>query len=375
MVRFPRAAHARVPLATIAIVALLVGCTPRPDEAAPSTVNGPAPVVQAVTVARASAGTADDRVNKVVAISIDGLNPKMIRELGRSGAPNFYRMMSEGTGTLNARTEYEQTRTLPNHTGMLTGRGVDRLTGGHGWTHNTDDGSTVHGAAGHYVSSAFDVVHDHGGSTALFTAKAKFALFARTWNRDGAVDRIGRDNGRAKIDRFVVDESNARLVTQVIADLRATPRAFTFVHISLPDEAGHAQTFMGIHYRAAVRETDRLLGQILTTIAGRSTLRGQTMVILTADHGGQGATHSNAAELANYRVPFLAWGPGAGVAIGRNVYSLSPTYASPGSTRTTYRGKQPVRNGDLANLATDVLDLPRVPGAQFDSQRKLNVFR
>jgi hypothetical protein len=77
--------------------------------------------------------------------------------------------------------------------------------------------------------------------------------------------------------------------------------------------------------------------------------------------------------LQDFRIPFMAWGPG--VPAGRNLYGLNPTFRSPGSSRTSYHGKQPIRNGDLANLATDALDLPRVPGSQFDRPRTLNLFR
>ena len=52
----------------------------------------------------AGASSADDVVNYVIAISVDGLNPAAIRRLGRSGAPNLYRLMDEGVSTLNART-------------------------------------------------------------------------------------------------------------------------------------------------------------------------------------------------------------------------------------------------------------------------------
>jgi arylsulfatase A-like enzyme len=223
------------------------------------------------------------------------------------------------------------------------------------------------------VARVYDVVHARGGATALFTAKKKFALYQRTWNTNGAKDKIGRDNGRAKIDRFIVDTDNTRLVGKVTADLRQSPRTFTFVHLSLPDAAGHDHRFMGPAYLRAVRQTDRLLGQILTTISARPALRAHTLVILTADHGGKGASHSRASKLANYRVPFMVWGPG--VAAGRNLYTLSAGNRSPGSKRTSYSGRQPIRNGDLANLATDVLDLPRVAGSQFNSRRTLTPFR
>jgi len=360
-------------VAVLSAAALLVGSVPA---ATPAVALAPAvaPVATAAPAVTAQAKvSADDAVDRVVAISVDGLNPDAISELGRARTPNLHWLMRHGASTLNARTAREQTRTLPNHTGMLTGRRIDPGHGGHGVTSNSDTGSTVHRAAGHYTASVFDVVHDRGGSTALFTAKEKFALYQRTWNTHGAADRVGRDHGRAKIDRFSVDTDNERLVAKVTADLRRSPRTFTFVHLSLPDAAGHDHGFMGKEYLRAVQETDRLLGEVIRTIDSRTALRRQTMLVLTADHGGRGAGHSTASDSANYRVPFMIWGPG--VAAGQDLYRLSSGYQSPGSARTSYSGAQPIRNGDLANLATDVLDLPRVPGAEFNRRRTLDPFR
>jgi hypothetical protein len=223
------------------------------------------------------------------------------------------------------------------------------------------------------VASTFDVVHDNGGSTAMFASKIKFVLYKRTWNTHGAPDRTGRNDGRAKIDRFTIDRNNTRLVAKLTAELRRSPREFTFVHLSLPDRAGHTHTFMGKQYLVAVQRTDQLLGRILNTVAADPALRHHTLVLLTVDHGGRGAMHYAPSKLQNYRIPFMVWGPG--VAAGRNLYGrLNPSFRNPGASRTSYRGKQPIRNADIANAVTDVLDLPRVPGSEFDSPRTLNLF-
>jgi len=365
-------------LIAVGVLATCGRATPPSSEADPVLVSpSQSPVSasaeKAAVPAAPSDEAADNPVDRVLAISIDGLNPRAIQQLGRSRTPTFHRLMREGTYTLNARTVREQTRTIPNHTAMFTGRRVDAKHGGHGYTDNVDNGTTVHRAAGHYVASVFDVVHDSGGSTALFAAKIKFNLYKRTWNTHGGPDRVGRNDGRAKIDRFTIDLNNSRLVARLTADLRRSPREFTFVHLSLPDRAGHAHDFMGREYLDAVEQTDRLLGRIFKTVEARPALRGHTLVLLTADHGGKGATHSAAGRLTNYRIPFMAWGPG--VPAGRNLYSLNPALRSPGASRTNYSGKQPIRNADLANVVTDALDLPPVTGSELNGSGTLDLFR
>ncbi|QIK74066.1 alkaline phosphatase family protein [Nocardioides piscis] len=77
-------------------------------------------------------------VDTVVAISIDGLNPRAITKLGKRGAPALHKLIRTGATTLNARTALELTDTLPNHTGMVTGRRIEAAASGHGVTWNDD---------------------------------------------------------------------------------------------------------------------------------------------------------------------------------------------------------------------------------------------
>jgi hypothetical protein len=300
--------------------------------------------------------TAEGPRVRVLAISVDALNPSALTRLGHAGLPHLWRLVDEGAATLNARTQYEQTATLPNHTSMVTGRRIARRAGGHGVTWNDDrPHATVQRAAGEPVGSVFGQVHAAGGSSALFSTKTKFRTFTRSWP--------------AAIDRTVIEVSkDAALVRGAGADLVAHHRALTFVHLGVADAAGHRHGFMSPAYLRAVRRADVLVGRLLATL--RTHHLDDVVVVLTADHGGVGRSHYDVDQLGDYRIPFAVWGPG--VEHG-DLYDMNPTYRDPGRTRPRPVGRQPVRNGDLANLVTDLLGLPPVPHSQFDTDQGLRV--
>jgi predicted AlkP superfamily pyrophosphatase or phosphodiesterase len=308
----------------------------------------------------------------VVAISVDGLNPDAISELGPQLAPTFHRLADEGASTLDARTEVEQSVTLPNHTGMLTGRRVETRKGHH-IDFNEDNHSDVHSEAHAYRASLFDVVHDRGGSTALYASKEKFALFDRSWGPDhGAADRVGRDHGTDKIDRYV-RASPERLSLKVVRQLTRSPLDASFVHLSSPDRAGHAHGWMGPEYLAAVERTDRRIGAILDAAQSTAYLRDRVVVVVTADHGGAPGAyeHDDATNPQNYTVPFFAWG--AGVEPGADLYDLNPGRVEPGAGRPGYDSAPPIRNTDVASLVTTLLGYRAVPGGLLPGTEPLHV--
>ncbi|MFC7493084.1 MULTISPECIES: alkaline phosphatase family protein [unclassified Nocardioides] len=296
---------------------------------------------------------------RVLAISVDGLNPTAIKRLGEAEAPTFHRLLAEGAGTLNARTEYEQNVTLPNHTSMMTGRRIDRSLGGHGVVWDDDRPfMTVQKGAGHAVASVFSVVDQAGGESALFSTKEKFQLYERSWS--------------AGIDRAEFDVQQRRLVRTAVADVVENDRPFTFLHLSLPDRAGHAYGGLSPQYLSAVRKTDRQLGTVLDTIEANPSLSEHVTVVLTADHGFlPGKKTHTPRVLADFRIPFLVWG--SDVQHG-DLYALNPDYRNPRKTHPTYApARQPVRNGDLGNLALDLLGLGPIPGSELNADQDLDV--
>ncbi len=345
-----------------------------------STVAG----ALAALCALAAAGTAS-AADYVIQISVDGLSGLLLQSLVQGDTVGDYtslaRMKSEGAGTYNARTDYTYTATLPDHTSMITGRPVEQPSGQpntvhHGWTANGDPGSgvTLHNAGNpnlSYVASVFDVAHDHGLSTAFYASKTKFVLFDQSYDSThGAADVTGADDGADKIDRYV-NSSAAAMQAAFLAQMASSHYRYVFIHYSLPDDAGHASGWGSAAWNGAVHSVDLYLAEIFALIESDPLLRGHTLVILSADHGGTGTGHGDASVAANYTIPFLVWG--AGVQAGADLYALNAgTRADPGSGRPSYTASvQPIRNGDGGNLALAALALPAIPGSSINAAQNL----
>ena len=333
----------------VALAALLVAGLLTAGRATPNTTTAPDPT----PASRALDG------KHVIAISIDGLNPRALNRLGRARAPYLHRLIDQGAGTLNARTQLEMTVTLPNHTSMVTGRRIKASRGGHGVTWNDDTVTrTVQQAAGHPVSSVFEVVHAAGGTTAVYATKSKFWLFERSWP--------------AAVDKNVIRaEDNAGVTRALRRDLARRAPSFAFLHLGKPDQMGHEHGWMSARYLDAVAKVDRLVGSVMKQVSGSPALRRSTVIVLTSDHGGVPGTtsHSAVRNREDYRIAFALWGAGVTHA---DLYRLNPTRANPRRTRPGFAAaRQPIRNGELANVSLSVLGLGPVPGSLWDARQDL----
>lgn len=326
------------------------------------------------------------RVSHVVQISVDALGSKYLEKFLAEAPeefPHFARFVKEGATTFNARSDYTHTDTLPNHVCMVTGRPVLTPKGwpeckAHYWTQNKEFPGVGVPLSLHlanpegkrsYVASVFDVAHNAGLKTALYSGKDKFQMFVTSYDA-----RYGGSHprGNNKIDFALINYSIGRWG---LPDLKKNAPHYAFLHFPEPDTAGHKSGYLGPEYRESVKEVDAHLGALFKIVETDPEWKGRTVLILSADHGGQPETkgHGDASHPYNYTIPFFVWG--AGVKAGADLYALNAdSRLDPGAGRPEYAPTgQPIRNGDGGNLALHLLGLPAIPNSFINARQDLKV--
>src|SRR5581483_95207 len=205
--------------------------------------------------------------------------------LDAARTPNHIAFMREGAAARLAKT-IRESDTLPSHASMLSGFEAKdhRLW----WNSFRRAMGFIH------VPTIFSIAKQHGLSTAMFIGKPKLRHIALP----GSVDHLERPSylcggvSRRASDYFIAHE----------------PRLM-FVHFSDPDELGHSKGWMSEDYLRAVESSDRCLGTLLAAVE-RSGRADQTLIIITADHGGHGKVHSGSRQEVDREIPWMVRGPG-----------------------------------------------------------------
>lgn len=229
------------------------------------------------------------RGGRVLLISVDGLRTDLAL-LG--DMPNLRGLLKAGTYTFWAKTT-DVGITLPSHTSMVTGVTPAR----HGITWNDDgpDGETVH-----YPNypTLFELAKKAGYTTALVGAKSKFAPLTKPGTLDFPdVPGLGKSQRR-----------NDEVATRA-ADLIAKQKPqVMMVHLGDVDRAGHSTGWSGPAQMEAIASADVAIGKVLAALKAAGVY-DQTLILVTADHGGFGRTHGNKDPRSAY-IPWICVGPG-----------------------------------------------------------------
>jgi predicted AlkP superfamily pyrophosphatase or phosphodiesterase len=228
---------------------------------------------------------------RVIVVSLDGAKPAVLKDLVQRGRlPALKGMMDSGCWTWNAQTILPSS-TLPSHISMLTGLSPEA----HGVTWNSE--KPEKGPL--KVETIFSVAKKEGLRTAMVVGKPKLRL----------LDKPGT------LDADVLEEGDARAVARAARQvLRLTNPDLLFVHFGQADEAGHDWgwgderdgTPSSPQYQKALEACDRALGMLRREIEGKRH-RGNTLIILTADHGGVGKNHGGD-DPQETTIPWIACG-------------------------------------------------------------------
>lgn len=226
-------------------------------------------------------------IERVLIISIDGLRPD--RAL-LANMPTLRAMLRDGAYTFWAKTTAVAI-TLPSHTSMITGVNPQK----HGIMWNSD--LPLREPVYPRRPTLMEMARQAGYTTALVAAKSKFDALGKP----GTVDAV-----------FVPAEgtvANAIVLAEAVKVIEERKPDVMYLHFADVDATGHAHGWGSPEQFAAIEKTDGHLAAVLAAL-DRAGVRGSTLVILSADHGGAGLNHG-AEDPRSRHIPWIATGPGA----------------------------------------------------------------
>lgn len=224
--------------------------------------------------------TSAPRARRVVILSIDGLRPDAI---SLAPMPNLLALMQSGAYSLTAQT-VRPSVTLVSHASMLGGVCPSK--------HGVDWNDYIPQRGYALGTDLFDITHAAGLRTDMYVSKQKLVQLTEP----------------PSLDNFVfVNDRDTVLMERLIGEF---PQDFglLFIHFGITDGMGHAYGWLSPEQLSVIFRADEALGLLLAELETRN-LRHETLIIVTADHGGHGTTHGSSMP-EDMTIPWIAAGPG-----------------------------------------------------------------
>lgn len=281
-----------------------------------------------------------DSTRRVVIISLDGCRPDFLRD---DYVPNLRSLWNNGSYSWEAQT-VNPSITLVSHASMLTGL----LPSKHGLTANDykPDREPI------AVTTLFDLAHKEQLQTAFIGSKRKLRHLIKPDSVNASAFP------RSELEELGIDPKNPYADPHPTFDTikaardclrRANPN-LCFIHFAQPDLAGHSYGWDSEEIRYAVRQLDQQIGALLAVLKSAGNFEN-TMIIVTADHGGHERTHGTD-DPRDMTIPWVAWGT---------------------SIKKNYRIESPIRTMDTAATAAFYLKL-KIP-KDWDGEVVTEIFR
>ncbi|MDW7693280.1 alkaline phosphatase family protein [Flammeovirgaceae bacterium SG7u.111] len=248
----------------------------------------------------------------VIIIGVDGMSPDGIQT---ANTPTLDKLIKEGASTLHARSVLP-TSSSPNWASMLMGAGPEQ----HGVTSNAwrkDEFvlPTVVSDESGFFPSIFSLIRKNNTQVEM----------GAIYHWDGFGDLFDNNLVNYNISPKTEDET-ASLTS---AYLKEKKPQFTFVHLDHVDHAGHAIGHGTPAYYASVEKADSLISDIISTLEEEGMMEN-TLVIVSADHGGVGNGHGGE-TLEEIEIPLIMYGKGIKkgyeIKVPVNIYDLPASAA------------------------------------------------
>ncbi len=260
------------------------------------------------------------QVKYLVVVGVDGLSPDGILH---ADAPNFKHLREQGAWTFHARGVMP-TSSSPNWASMIMGAGPEQ----HGVTSND------------WETNKFDIAPIAIGSGGIFPTI--FGLLRE--QQPGAIigvfhdwDGFGRLFERQAVNVIKDTDGPTNAVREAAAFWQDHKATFTFIHLDHVDHAGHEFGHGTPQYYASVGVADQLIGETIAALSS-SGMWEQTILIVTADHGGKGKGHGGA-TMAEIEIPWMITGPG--VKAGHEIKSPVSTCDTAATIAYVFKLKPP----------------------------------
>ncbi len=244
-------------------------------------------------------------IKHIVVIGVDALSPDGIQ---KARTPALDHVIQNGAYSLAARAVLT-TSSSQNWASMIMGAGPEQ----HGITSND------------WERDNFSIEPTATGPEDLFPtifselrAAEPDAYIAAIYDWGG----FGRLFPQSVVDVSIDAEGPQDAVDKAREQFMAHQPRLTFIHLDHVDHAGHTYGHGSDEFYASVEEADQLIADVLAGLE-ETGMATQTLVIVSADHGGKGKGHGGE-SMAELEIPWLAYGPG--VVAGKNLTVPINTY-------------------------------------------------
>ncbi len=242
-------------------------------------------------------------IRHVIVIGIDGLSAAGFK---KASTPIMDSMAAEGSLTTLAHTVLP-TVSSPNWASIIMGAGPEQHgTLGNEWEANDHTmAPVVHDREGRFPT-IFSIIHEQLPEAEI-GAVYQWEGFGRLFQKKA----VNYDRN------FPTPEATAADFADYI---RRKKPVFAFMHLDHVDGAGHDSGHGTEAYYRAITRADSLIGLVWRAVK-KAGLADETLIMITADHGGVGYGHGGHSPEELY-VPFLSWGKGVkkGYTVRQQVY-------------------------------------------------------